>query len=54
MAKKYVVALMAAGVQDSLEALTRRGSAKVRRLKRALALLAVDAGTATWSPSRTG
>lgn len=43
MAKKYVVALMAAE-RDSLEALTRRGSAKVRRLKRALALLAVDAG----------
>lgn len=43
MAKKYVVALTAAE-RDSLEALTRRGSAKVRRLKRALALLAVDAG----------
>jgi len=43
MAKKYVVGLTAEE-RGRLEALTRRGATKARRLKRALALLAVDAG----------
>lgn len=43
MAKKYVVALTAEE-RDGLEALTCKGVARARRLKRALALLAVGAG----------
>ncbi len=43
MAKKYVVALTAEE-RDRLEALTRKGVARARRLKRALVLLAASDG----------